>query len=362
MPARRRNARSSEAAPPLEEAVEDRVLALVGRYREAVTAEMRAVLARPDFQHFAPMRYHLGWEDQRGAPAETPGGKMLRPVLCLLSCQAVGGDWRRAFPAAAAVELIHNFSLVHDDVEDASSHRRGRETVWHLWGPARAINVGDGMFALAHLSLLRLADQGVPPERVLAALSMLDEACLRLCEGQHLDLTFEGRAAITGDEYLAMVEGKTAALIAASAGIGALLGEARPAAVEALRAFGRLLGMAFQVRDDLLGIWGQASETGKPAGDDILARKKSFPVAYALEHAAEADRRRLGALFEAPIGEAEMAVVVAILEEAGARRECERAAEQYASQAVAELRAVELRPARREELEVLALHAARRRR
>ena len=159
-------------------------------------------------------------------------GERRRPRVCLRCCEAVGGDWRAALPAAAALELLHNFTLIHDDVEDESRQRHGRETLWSLWGQAQAINAGDGMFALAQVALIRLRDQGQPPARVLRANQMLAEATLRLCEGQHRDLAGaneRGLAAgnereITPEDYLEMIEGKTAALLAASAGIGAVRG------------------------------------------------------------------------------------------------------------------------------------------
>lgn len=335
----------------------------LNRCRDAVIGEMRAVLAERPLQHVAPMRYHLGWEDGRGKALEEPGGKMLRPTLCLICCESAGGDWTQALPAAAGIELLHNFTLIHDDIEDASSQRHGRETVWRLWGVAQAINVGDGMFSLAHLAMLRLAERGVPAKRVVAALRMLDEACLQLCEGQHLDLTFQAKAEVSRDEYLAMVESKTAALMAASTGIGALLGEASPTAVKAFREFGRLLGIAFQIRDDVLGIWGEVAETGKPAGDDIRTCKKTFPIVFALERAAGADRRRLRSLYRAEVMAEETAgEVLAVLERSGALEESERTAAAYAREAVAQLGALKLHPQRQAELEGLAIFASGRRR
>lgn len=357
------NPPSHGSTGPAPDAEEQRALRLLDRHREAVSAEMRAVLAEWPFQHFAPMRYHLGWEDRMGRPTPAGGGKMLRPAFCLLCCAAVHGDWHRALPAAAALELLHNFSLIHDDIEDDSLYRHGRETVWRLWGQAQAINVGDGMFALAHLALLRLADRGVPPEQVMKAAAMLNEASLRLCEGQHLDLTFEKRAEVGSEEYLTMVEGKSASLMAASTGVGAVVGDASSEVVESLREFGRLVGFAFQIRDDILGIWGDAAETGKPAGDDVRARKKSFPIVFALEHAAEADRRTLRSIYGADaMSDEGVLEVCAILERSGALAESERMADDYARRALARLRDVRLHAKRRLELERLAGYVARRHR
>jgi geranylgeranyl diphosphate synthase type I len=210
--------------------------------------------------------------------------------------------------------------------------------------------------------MLRLADGGVSAKRVLAAVRMLDEACLQLCEGQHLDLAFQAQAEVSRDEYLAMVEGKTAALMGASTSIGGLLGGASPTALEALQKFGRLLGLAFQIRDDVLGIWGEVAETGKPAGDDIWARKKTFPVVFALERGAAADRRTLRALYRSEVmTEDDVGEILAILERSRALEESERAAEAYASEAASHLRTLKLDPQHRAGLEGLAIFVSRRR-
>jgi len=339
---------------------------LLRRYREAILAEMKAVLAGRRLPLYDMMRYHLGIADSRGEPTAARAGKMLRPALCLLSCEAAGGQRRQAVPAAAAIELIHNFTLIHDDIEDASHSRHGRDTVWRVWGEAQAINAGDGMFALAHLALHRLLEAGVAAPQVLEAARLLDGATLALCEGQHLDLEFEERLDVTCDDYLTMVSGKTAALMGAATAVGALLGGASEDAVGAFKEFGRRLGLAFQIQDDVLGIWGDAVETGKPAGDDIAARKKSFPVVYVLERASEDDRRSLRRMYSArtvsPEGVAE---VLAVLERSGARAASEEAAARHVEEALSALgglQGLELVPARRREMEALALYLVHRRR
>ena len=254
------------------------------RYRPLVIDEMRAVVGDSGAGLFAWMRYHLGWEEADGQPsAHASGGKMLRPVALLLAAELVGGSAEKALPAAAAVELVHNFSLLHDDIEDESHRRRDRATLWTLTGTAQAINTGDGMFALARLAMHRLFDRGVEERRAMEAIRELDEACLRLVEGQYLDLLFETREAVTRDEYRAMVSGKTAAMFAAPFAIGALLGGADGRTVSALREFGRRVGLAFQAVDDVLGIWGDPAVTGKPVGDDLRSRKMTYPVIVALE-------------------------------------------------------------------------------
>jgi len=348
----------SSPAPPTVAASGDALEALA-RYREALVAELRSAVEERQGPSFALIRYHLGWEDEGGSPIDARGGKLLRPSLCLLVCEALGGDWQAALPAAVAIELLHNFTLVHDDVEDASPERHGRPTLWKLHGEARAINAGDGMFALAHATLLRLSDRGVAADRVVAAARVLDEASLRLCEGQHLDLTYAERDAITEREYLDMIEGKTAALLAAACAIGALLAGGGAAAVRALHEFGRRLGLAFQVRDDVLGIWGDATETGKPVGGDLLERKQSYPVVVALERSGARRAALLQALSNAASGEG-VAPACALLEELGARGAAEREAIDHAESAIASLAGVALDADRRRGLEALARFAASR--
>lgn len=345
--------------PPLQD--ENPVERLINRYRPAVTSELRAVLDRRNIPPYSLMRYHLGWEDRYGGAVEARSGKQLRPTLCLLCCEAVGGDWRPALPAAAAIELLHNFTLIHDDVEDASPKRHGRETIWSLWGEAQAINVGDGMFALAHQSLLRLVERGYPAEVVLRTVRLLDEATLRLCEGQHRDLVYAEEREISLTDYLAMIEGKTAALLAASTGAGALLGGASEEATAALYEFGRRLGLAFQIQDDVLGIWGLMEETGKPTGDDLRQGKKSYPVVVALERASSAERATLlDLLADAELFEDAVERACALLERLGAREAGERAAREHAEAAIARLDDVALDGERREELALLARFAAQR--
>lgn len=252
----------------------------------AIEAEMRRVLDVPGEHlsgHYGMLRYHMGWLDEQFQPVEVASGKRIRPVLVLLACEAAGTPASQALPAAAAVELLHNFSLIHDDIEDDSPMRRHRPTVWALWGRPQAINVGDSMFTLARASLTHLRTLGLPAEQTLEATRIFDETCLRLTEGQYLDMSFETRMDVTVDEYLAMIGGKTAALIAASLELGALVGGAGTADRGHLAEFGRHLGLAFQIQDDILGIWGDEALTGKSAESDILTRKKSLPIVYALQ-------------------------------------------------------------------------------
>ena len=233
------------------------------------------------------LAYHLGWEGENTGP--NASGKRVRPLLVLLTCAATGGDWQCALPAAAAIELIHNFSLIHDDIQDQSELRRGRLTVWKKWGMPQAINAGDAMFTLAHLANLRLKET-VSPEAALQAAAILQQTCLELTQGQYRDISYESRRELTIEDYWPMVSGKTAALIAASTEIGALAAGATPNVCTAYHQFGRSLGLAFQVQDDLLGIWGDTALTGKSTESDLVTGKNSLPV-RSEEHTSELQSR-----------------------------------------------------------------------
>jgi geranylgeranyl diphosphate synthase type I len=265
-------------------------------------------------------QYHLGWRDEALAQTSADGGKLIRPHLCVLACTAVGGDPLHAEPLAAAIQLLHDFTLIHDDIQDNSPTRRGRPTVWNLWGVPQGINAGDGMFTLAQLAVLRLVDAGVHATVVVEIARRFNETVLHICEGQYLDMSFEERIDITESDYLAMISRKTAALIAAATGLGAVLGEASQEQAMALFDFGESLGLAFQIEDDILGIWGTEAETGKPDAHDIWGRKKTLPIIHALAHADATDAEDLRRIFaNKALSAADVATVLEILARTGSR-------------------------------------------
>jgi geranylgeranyl diphosphate synthase type I len=251
-------------------------------------AALRRVVSRlPDAPGFGVMlRYALGWSDEHDEPYGQPAGKRIRPILLLLCARAAGGDWRQALPAAAAVELLHNFSLIHDDIQDNSPTRHKRPTVWKVWGAANAINAGDALFTLSYCALEDLLSE-TRPEIVLKVWRVFNQTALDLTRGQHLDMRFETQLRVSVDDYLTMIQGKSAALVAACAQIGALIASSDESVAASYAAFGLNLGIAFQIRDDILGIWGDPTVTGKSAATDIIARKKSLPVLYGLSHSKE---------------------------------------------------------------------------
>jgi geranylgeranyl diphosphate synthase type I len=260
----------------------DRQLAHLGTLTDAWLHDAVAEHLSPHAPRLAAMlEYHLGWRDPDLAllPEPAPAGKKLRPALVLLVSQAVSGDIvLAAQQAATAVELVHNFSLVHDDIQDHSALRRHRPTVWSLWGMPQAINVGDALFALAQTVLAQ------PGTRLAARLAFeLNRTTLALAEGQFLDIDLqEGRIPPTLEAYESMVAGKTGALFAGACRLGAMAAAARDASRDAFAAYGRELGIAFQEQDDLLGVWGRSAETGKPDAADIVERKRGLPAAIAL--------------------------------------------------------------------------------
>ena len=230
------------------------------------------------------LRYVFGWVDENGTEIEHIAGKRLRPFLLLMCCEAAGGDWQAALPAAAAVELMHNFSLVHDDIQDQSTTRHNRPSVWSMWDQASAINAGDSLLSLAFHTLATLHDT-FPPKTVLGCWHDLNTALRELTRGQHLDMQFEKTEHVDEASYFSMIEGKTAALLATSAKMGARL--AQHEQLDHFGEYGRQLGLAFQIRDDILGIWGVSATTGKSTSDDIMNKKKSLPTLYGLQQESE---------------------------------------------------------------------------
>jgi geranylgeranyl diphosphate synthase type I len=249
----------------------------------AIEQALRQAMAAAEDEYAAEMyemlAYHLGWSGEDAG--EKARGKRIRPLLVTLTTVAAGGDWQHALPAAAAVELLHNFSLIHDDIQDKSPLRRGRPTVWQIWGIPQAINAGDAMFILAHQALSGL-QKALPPTSVLEAHRLFQATCLALTQGQYLDMAYEARGDLDLEAYWPMVRGKTAALLAACTELGALVAEQDILIRSAYRELGHYLGLAFQVQDDLLGIWGDAAVTGKSNESDLLEGKKSLPVLFGL--------------------------------------------------------------------------------
>jgi geranylgeranyl diphosphate synthase, type I len=314
------------------------------RYQQLIDTALRKAIDQASLfsgnaeldAYYGQMRYHLGWVDASLAPVSGNAGKLLRPILLLLAYEAAGawgqadGDLvatmhlQRALPVAVAVELVHNFTLIHDDVEDGDTERRHRATLWKVWGIPHAINTGDGMFALSRQMLWDTLEHGVEGTIAARLGSVFDRTVQTIAEGQYLDLSFETRQDISVAMYVDMIRRKTAALMSGAAEMGALLGTRNQETIDRLRAFGLAIGIAFQVRDDILGVWASTSELGKTAAGDIYRRKQSLPILYALEQAAEPDQLVLHTLYqqETPITQEQQETIVSILDRTQTKNYC----------------------------------------
>ncbi len=299
--------------------------------------EIRAAIAdalRGDTPLLKELRIHAGLEGEDGRAIDGMG-KLLRPSLVLFVADELGAPTAKALPAAVGLELIHNFSLVHDDIQDQDKTRRGRPTVWARTGVAEAINAGDLLHSLATAVVLRA---GGDASKALAA------ATAEMIEGQSLDLAFEKRLA-TVDEYLRMVDKKTGALLECAFELGGIVAGAGVDVRERLKRLGRAVGRAFQIQDDLLGVWGNGDVVGKPRGSDVRRRKKSFPVAAAFSRAAAPERTRLEKIYASePVSEVDVRWVIETMERLSVRDEGAAKVREYLAEADAGLESLPLSP------------------
>ena len=319
------------------------------RARDLVTPAMRETIERlaPGIRRVVV--YHLGWENADGRPGDADGGKAVRPALALVSAEAVGAEAERAVPGGVAVELVHNFSLLHDDVMDGDTERRHRPTAWKLFGIGEAILAGDALHALAQELLIDPPE----PERLRAA-AALSEATAAMITGQSEDLSFESRADVTIEECLDMLAHKTAALMSCACKIGAILGDADDRSISSLGDFGRQVGLAYQAVDDVLGIWGKPEATGKPAWSDLRQRKKTLPVVSALAAGGPAADRLAALLAGDLANEEDVALAAKLVEENGCRERAMEEASRRLASALGCLDRIEAPAAARKDLEEIA--------
>ena len=305
---------------------EQEMLGVIERHEDERTREL-----------YQMVRYHMGLD------TDAPRGKRMRPLIGLLAYQSIAGEHARALPGAAAVEMGHNFSLVHDDIEDNGTERRHRPALWTVWGKPQAINTGDTLFTLSRMALHRLKEEGFDDARILRLMRLYDETCLALCEGQFMDIwTSEHDEWQSVDYYFDLIGRKTASLIAGSAEAGAILATEDEQVISAYRGFGWALGLAFQLNDDVLGVWGDEAQTGKETSD-IATRKKTLPLIYALAQATGEDQARLQAILAQSDSEPtsdDVAEVLAILERVGAQDYTRARAREYRDEALAQLASV----------------------
>ncbi len=310
---------------------------LLTRYAEQISDYLRAS-ALPVRSFTGQMAgYHMGWLDRDGGSARYAPGKLVRPALCLWAAQACGGSIKEALAVACGIEWIHNFTLIHDDIQDGDQHRRNRETVWSIWGNAQGINAGDALHALAFRTLTQ---QSAHPQRHLQAIRAIADAVLVVVEGQSLDLALEGNPQTSVRTYLRMIASKTAALIGASCEAGAIVAGASMTQSLALQRAGKLLGMAFQIHDDWLGTWGDPNATGKSSSGDLGRCKLTYPVVVGYARMPHTERARMRALFSRRGGDAQE--MRTLLEAAGGPQVTRDAPRHFARKAVALVRSLHL--------------------
>ena len=328
--------------------------------------ERARILVEPSLRHaveqldpqIAPLAlYHFGWADEHGQPVKTSsGGKGIRSALAVLSAEAAGAPAETGVPGAVAVELIHNFSLLHDDIIDGDAERRHRPTVWAVFSQGEAIIVGDALHTLAFDVLLGGAAGGADSAAGgTAAASRLASATAAMIAGQSRDMAFNERMDVTPEQCLAMEADKTGALLGYASSVGAVLTGADAEVITALDGYGSKLGLAFQAADDLLGIWGDPAVTGKPVGNDLRERKKSFPVVVALSQQTAASEELADILSQdAALNEAAIARATELVEQAGGKESATAAAHDYLDQALACIQTAPLAAPAVEELTHLA--------
>jgi geranylgeranyl diphosphate synthase type I len=331
----------------------DTVPGVLSRAKQVVDPALADAVAglHPDLRRAA--EYHLGWVTAEGTPT-SGGGKGIRPALAVLSAEAVGASPDVAIPGAVAVELVHNFSLLHDDIIDGDRERRHRPTVWALFGVGTALLVGDALLALA----FQVLDGGGPAAP--AAAKRMSDALAAMIGGQASDMAFESQEIVSVGACREMAEAKTGAILAFASSSGAVLAGASDGQVAALDAYGQHVGLAFQAADDLLGIWGDPAVTGKPVGSDLASRKKTIPVALTMASGGKAatELRRIfrnGALDEEAVARA-----MAIVEAAGSREATAALAQQQLEVAIDALDGAGLEPGPIAELVALASYVCER--
>ena len=332
----------------------DELPGMLQRYRTHISEALRFSLSKDDTPVYDMLRYNMGWVDIEGNPCAATEGKALRPTLCLFGCEATGGSINKAMPAAIALELIHSFSLIHDDIQDHDETRHHRPTLWAKWGVPKALVAGNILRVVADTSLQRLVDEGVGIDQALTVVGMLTEAYLEMIEGQYLDISYEGRPDIAIDDYLNMISKKTGALIRCAVNLGAVIGTRDETTIEAFRVFGRSLGYVFQIRDDVLGVWGNEETTGKPVGADIRRKKNSLPVVYAMSQADPEDKQLLDCIYQKEqLSDDDVSAVLNVMERVNVKGYAQKLAQEHSDIALEALAGVELAPDMRRETEDL---------
>ena len=310
------------------------------QYRADLEEELRDILLQREGLLYTMMQYQLEWIDQQGAPLQGRPDYSPLSMLCLMSCHALAEDHLSALPAAAALELINHYSLIHADIREGEPERHHNPTVWWVWGPGQAINAGDGMHALGRLALLRLQQKDASIDRTFSALYMLDEACLTMCEGQEMDLAFQESLNVGIDSYMKMVAKRQGALMGCAMGLGALTAGRGDPTLDSFKECGANLGVATQIWRDISEIWPPSPQ--EPPSSHILNKKKSLPIVYLLNKGAPGQKRKLGTIyFKRVLEPHDLEQIREILGESDARQFCEDTAQNHYMHAMDALKQTE---------------------
>ena len=329
--------------------------AIFRRYNSDISIALQNSLANRHLPVYRMLRYSMGWSSVHGVPGVATMGKALRPTLCLFACEATGGQTSKALPAAVSLEFIHHFSLIHDDIQDRDETRHHRPTLWKVWGEPKALVAGNTLWAIANISLWSLVEEGLGFEKALTIVGLLTQACLEMIEGQYLDLSFEGRPDIGLRNYMEMISKKTGALVRSALTLGALIGSGDDGTVRAFRESGRSLGFVFQIRDDVLGIWGDEQTTGKPVGADIRQQKNTLPVVYAMSQAQGRDKALLSSIYrKRTLGDGDVASVMEVMGKVKAKEYAQSLASEHREKALEALSVIELDPHVLQDMEEVA--------
>ena len=290
---------------------------------------LKEVFGSRKVELYQMMAYHLGWQDEHGNDLETNVAKRHHGIACLATCYATGSDPSIANLAAASIELVNGFCQIHDDVEGGNPKRNNRDAVWWIWGPAQAINAGDGMHALARLSLLQQVEQNLPLEKSFKAIELLDKTSLELCEGRFHDLQAQEKIDLNVEDYLNMASSRTGSLYSCAMELGALISSSDKSVAQSMGLCGKNIGLAIQIRNDIEEIW-SSSENSENPNIEFMNKKKILPVVYAISKGTISEKRRLGEIyFKRVLEPSDISTVRKILEDIGAKEYCENLAEKY---------------------------------
>ena len=332
------------------------------KYHSQVDSTMQIEFPSDNTKINTMLKYFLGWTDPNGYQTNKPiSGKALRPILCILACKAAGGDVQKAIPAAIPLEFIHNFSLIHDDIQDKDKLRHNRPTIWALWGNSKALIAGNNLRIIADITMNKLMKTGLPINKCLKLNYILTQACLEMIEGQFLDIKYEGEASLTKELYLEMISKKTGALIASAIKIGAGLATENHDKLHAFNEFGKYLGLVFQITDDILGIWGKESKTGKPVGADIIRKKNSLPIIITASKTTDINQKKINAIYnKRTISQSDLSEILNIMDQTKSKKRCMDLAEQYCTKALSSISNIRMSNESRKDIESLALFLTKR--